>query len=133
MDKVFIVYVTYISTTPERVWQALMDPEMTKDYWVRHRNASDWNVGSAWQHQDYDDPRIVDIVGTVVESAPPKRLVVTWAFPADVADKTKHSRVTYEIEPFMGAVRLTVTHDDLEPIRRCCMASRKGGRSLSRA
>jgi uncharacterized protein YndB with AHSA1/START domain len=114
MTKPTFVYVTYISTTPEKVWNALTDGEMTKQYWVRHRNASDWKVGSTWQHQDYDDPAIVDIVGTVVESTPPRRLVITWAFPADAADKTKHSRVTFEIEPSMDAVRLTVTHDELD-------------------
>ena len=109
------VYVTYISTTPEKVWQALTDGEMTKQYWVRHKNASDWKVGSTWKHQDYDNPSLVDIVGTVVESAPPRRLVVTWAFPADAANREKQSRVTYEIEPYMDAVRLIVTHDELEP------------------
>ena len=109
------VYVTYISTTPEKVWHALTDGEMTKQYWVRHKNASDWKVGSTWKHQDYDNPSLVDIVGTVVESAPPRRLVVTWAFPADAANREKQSRVTYEIEPYMDAVRLIVTHDELEP------------------
>lgn len=113
--KPAFVYVTYISTTPEKVWQALTDGELTKQYWVRHRNASDWKVGSTWKHQDYDDPSIVDIVGTVVESTPPRRLVITWAFPADEANPAKHSRVTFDIEPFMDAVRLTVTHDELEP------------------
>ncbi len=53
-------------------------------------------------------------VGKVVESVPPRRLVLTWAAPADVANEAKHSRVTFEIEPFMDAVRLTVTHDELD-------------------
>ena len=66
------VYVTYIASTPEKVWDALTNGEATKDYWWRHRNASDWKVGSEWRHEDYDNPRMVDIVGTVVESAGPK-------------------------------------------------------------
>jgi uncharacterized protein YndB with AHSA1/START domain len=109
------VYVTYIASTPEKVWNALIDPEMTKEYWCQHRNVSDWKAGSAWKHQDYEDPSRVDIVGTVIESTPPRRLVVTWAFPADAEIAEKRSRVTYDIEPYLDAVRLTLTHDDLEP------------------
>jgi uncharacterized protein YndB with AHSA1/START domain len=127
VSKPRFVYVTYISTTPQKLWNALVDPEMTKQYWARHRNASDWKPGSAWQHQDYDDPSLVDIVGQVVESVPPKRLVLTWAVPADAGNPAKHSRVTFEIEPSLpsfgggkinatlDAVRLTVTHEELEP------------------
>lgn len=105
------VYVAYIDTTPESLWNALTDAEMTKQYWARHRNASDWIAGSTWEHRDYDDAAIVHIVGEVVENTPPRRLVLTWGFPAD----EKRSRVSFEIEPFMDAVRLTVTHDGLEP------------------
>ena len=109
------VYVTYIASTPEKVWDALTNGEATKDYWWRHRNASDWKVGSEWRHEDYDNPRTVDIVGTVVESMRPTRLVVTWADPADASDPAKRSRVTYRIERYEDVVRLTVTHEDLEP------------------
>ncbi len=127
VNKPKFVYVTYISTTPEKLWNALIDPEMTKQYWARHRNTSDWKPGSTWQHQDYDDAGSVDIVGKVVESVPPKRLVLTWAVPADAGNPAKHSRVTFEIEPSLpsfggakinatlDAVRLTVTHEELEP------------------
>ncbi len=115
MNKPKFVYVTYINTTPEKLWNALTDGEMTKQYWWRHRNASDWKPGSTWRHEDYDDSKAVDIVGKVVESQPPQRLVVTWALPADAQNEAKHSRVTFEIEPYMEAVRLTVTHDELEP------------------
>jgi len=114
MNKPQFVYVTYINTTPEKLWNALVDGEITKQYWWRHRNASDWKPGSGWRHEDYDDPKLVDIVGKVVESKPPRRLVLTWAFPADVQNEAKHTRVTFEIEPYMEAVRLTVAHEDLE-------------------
>lgn len=115
MDKPEFVYVTYISTTPEKLWNALVDGEMTRQYWFRRRNASDWKPGSKWEHQDYDNPATVDIAGKVVESDPPRRLVITWALPADAAAEEKHSRVTFEIEPFQDTVRLQVTHDRLEP------------------
>jgi uncharacterized protein YndB with AHSA1/START domain len=61
------------------------------------------------------DARTIDIVGKVVESTPPRRLVLTWARPNDAEDESKHSRVTFDIEPYGDSlVRLTVTHDDLE-------------------
>jgi uncharacterized protein YndB with AHSA1/START domain len=115
MDKPSFVYVIYIATTPEKLWDALMDPEMTTQFWGRHRNVSDWKVGSKWEHQDYDNPATVDLVGKVIVCDPPRRLVLTWADPADAADEAKHSRVTFDIEPAYDSVRLTVTHDLLEP------------------
>ena len=55
------------------------------------------------------------MVGKVVESTPPRRLVMTWARPKEAGDNSKHSRVTFDIEPQGdGLVRLTVTHEDLE-------------------
>src|SRR5262249_52659601 len=70
---------------------------------------------SKWEHQDYDNPNTVDIAGKVIESTPPNHLVLTWAFPADLGVPEKTSRVTFRIEPYMDIVRLTVTHDELEP------------------
>ena len=114
MDKQKFVYVTYIQTTPEKVWDALMNPELTKQYWFGHHNASDWKVGSSWKHQMYDDPAVVHIVGKVLESEAPRRLVVSWASPDNEGNEAKTSRVTYEIEKFDKNVKLTVTHEDLD-------------------
>jgi uncharacterized protein YndB with AHSA1/START domain len=122
MTKPSFVYVTYIATTPEKVWRALVDTDVTREYWTglsadcsAHVNVSDWSPGSQWEHQRLDDARTVDIVGEVVESIPPHRLVVTWARPKDAEDASKHSRVAFDIEPHgKGLVRLTVTHEDLE-------------------
>jgi uncharacterized protein YndB with AHSA1/START domain len=105
------VYVTYISTTPENVWNALIDGEMTRDYWGFHKNVSDWKPGSAWSHRDYETD-VADVVGEVVESDPPRKLVLTWESARAAGNP---SRVTFQIEPYMGAVRLTVIHEDLEP------------------
>lgn len=115
MRKPDFVYVIYIQTTPEKLWNALIDPEMTKDYWWRHRNRSDWKPGSAWSHENYDDSTSVDIVGTVIESKPPERLVLTWANPAKASDPSKVSRVTFDIVRLPHEVRLTVTHDETYP------------------
>lgn len=130
MSKPQFVYVTYISTTAEKLWNALQDGEMTKRYWGHRRNASDWQPGSSWQHRDYDDASLVDIVGKVVESKPPQRLVLTWALPADAANEARHSRVTFEIKPLADAVRLTT---NWSPARRCCAASPTAGPWCCRA
>lgn len=113
MSKPQFVYTIYIQTTPEKVWEALKNPEMTREFWGRRRNASDWNEGAAWRHEDYDDPADVAVIGTILESKPPHRLVLTWAHPAEAGNPDKVSHVAFAIEEFMGAVRLTVTHTDL--------------------
>lgn len=115
MRKPDFVYVIYIQTTPETLWNALIDPEMTREYWWHHRNRSDWKPGSTWSHENYDDPTAVDIVGTVIESDPPHRLVLTWANPAKASDPSKVSRVTFDIQALPHEVRLTVTHDETYP------------------
>lgn len=114
------VYVTYIATTPEKVWRAVVDPEVTRQYWLggsgpAHVNVSDWKPGSKWEHQRADDTQTVDIVGKVVESKPPRRLVLSWARPKEAKDDSKHSRVTFDIEPQAdGVIRLTITHKELD-------------------
>ncbi|HEY3356105.1 MAG TPA: SRPBCC family protein [Polyangia bacterium] len=114
MEKPEFVYVTYIAATPEKVWNALIDPKMTARYW-QHENVSDWRPGSRWEHRSAEADRTLRLVGRIVESAAPRRLVLTWAFPDDEAHEEKHSRVTFDLEPYRDVVRLTVTHDRLEP------------------
>ena len=105
------VYVTYIVSTPEKVFEAITRPEIAQRYWA-HGNVSDWRPGSRWEHVARDGS--VKIAGTVIEATPPKRLVISWASPEAFADPAKHSRVTFEITPFPDMVRLRVTHDELE-------------------
>jgi len=114
MEKPQFVYVTYIATSAEKLWNALVDPTATAQYW-QHKNLSDWKPGSRWEHRACDDKGTLRLVGKVLESSPPRRLVLTWASPADATREEKHSRVTFEIEPIGDVVRLTVTHDHLEP------------------
>ena len=107
--KSTFVYVTWIRSTRERVFKALTDKEMTRQYWA-HDNVSDWKPGSTWQHVRSANGN-VDVVGEVVATDPPQRLVVSWASPEN---RAAVSRVTFELEAIGDMVKLTVTHEDLE-------------------
>lgn len=112
-DTTSFVYVTYIRATPEKVFEAITRPDIARRYWA-FENVSDWQAGSKWEHVR-SDTRSVELVGTVIEHAPPRRLVITWANASQADDPAKHSRVSFDIVPFDGMVQLTVTHDELEP------------------
>jgi uncharacterized protein YndB with AHSA1/START domain len=113
VSKQRFVYAIYIKSTPEAVFHALTDGPTTREYWF-HENTSDWKPGSAWEHRRLDGSA-ADVVGKVLESKPSHRLVMTWALPADKGNPEKYSRVTFELEKVASAVKLTVTHDDLDP------------------
>ena len=113
MAKSKFTYETYIATTAEALWKALLDGEFTRQYWG-HENVSDWRPGSEWEHQRADATRAVVVLGEVVAASAPNRLVITWADPGDRGKKERHSRVTFNIETVGDMVRLTVTHEDLE-------------------
>jgi uncharacterized protein YndB with AHSA1/START domain/DNA-binding transcriptional ArsR family regulator len=110
-DRPYYVYVTYIESSPERVWQALTDAELTARYWG-HSNVSDWTPGASFEHVRVDGSGVADVVGKVLESLPPRRLSVTFDSPGAPA-RDGPSRVTFDIEPFHEIVRLTVTHENL--------------------
>ncbi|HEU5076160.1 MAG TPA: SRPBCC family protein [Polyangiaceae bacterium] len=112
-EKTSFVYVTYIRSTPEKVFEAITKPEIARRYWG-HENVSDWKPGSAWEHVRANDQRTVELVGKVVEVARPTRLVITWANASQAADPASYTRVSFDIAEYDGMVRLTVTHDDLE-------------------
>lgn len=107
------VYVTYINSTPEQVFESITKPEIARRYWG-HENVSDWKPGSRWEHVKTNDARTVELVGKVIEHTPPKRLVITWANESQQNDPTKTSRVTFDLVPYDTMVKLTVTHEDLE-------------------
>jgi uncharacterized protein YndB with AHSA1/START domain len=103
------VYVTFIRTTPEKVWTALTSPEFVKQYWFGMHQESDWKPGSSWR-MVFEDGRVAD-AGEVLESDPPRRLVLKWRneFKPELAAEG-FSRCVYEIEPVDGATKLTITH-----------------------
>lgn len=103
------VYVTYIRASAEQVWHALTDADLTARYWG-HANVSDWQPGSTWEHRRVDGSGAVDVVGKVLETQPPTRLVITFGEPEK---ESGVSTVTFLLEPDQDIVRLTVTHEDL--------------------
>ena len=111
-DKPHFVYVTYIQSTPEKVWQALTDADLTAQYWG-HSNVSDWQPGSAWEHVRTDGSGISDAGGKVLSAEPPRRLIVTFEDPTAEVPPNGPSTVTFDIEPWQDIVRLTVTQENL--------------------
>ncbi len=112
-DRTRFVYVTFIVSTPEKVFEAITSADISSRYWG-HANVSDWQPGSRWEHVRNDATGTVNIVGRVIEHSPPTRLVLGWAGRDDEDKPTTWSRVTFDIVPYEGGmVKLTVTHDDL--------------------
>jgi uncharacterized protein YndB with AHSA1/START domain len=113
MGKSEFVYVTYIATTPERLWAALTQGEFTKKYWYGRRIESQWSVGSPVAFFDGDSRTLTDS-GVVLEADPPRRLVYTFRTEFDAQARAQgYSRVSFTIEPHEGMVKLTLVHDEL--------------------
>jgi uncharacterized protein YndB with AHSA1/START domain len=103
------VYVTFIRTTPEKLWLALTDPEFMKQYWFGMHCESDYKTGSPWKLV-FTDGRVAD-AGEILESTPPNRLVIKWRNEWKPEMKEEGaSRCVFEIEAMEGAVKLTITH-----------------------
>ena len=108
------VYVTYIATTPEKLWAALTSSEFTRQYFLNRTVESDWSTGLPWLLRMPDGR--VDVKGEVRESDPPRKLVVTWNVDW-IAEELPEAIVSYEIEPVGGGVvRLTMTEAHPTPI-----------------
>ena len=110
MEKVFEIY---IKTTPERLWEAITDPELRAKYSFGVGVQSDWKQGSGYEGKHLASGlRISE--GENLEVDPPRRLVQSFtALWSDEVKAEGTSRVTWEIEPIADSCRLTVTHDQL--------------------
>jgi uncharacterized protein YndB with AHSA1/START domain len=109
MAKSTFVYVTYIRTTPEKLWSALIDVECMKQYWFGVHCESQWTAGSSWK-MVYPDGRNTDS-GEIVEAEPPRRLVIRWQHQNNSELKAEgESHCTMELEPSGPAVKLSITH-----------------------
>jgi len=104
------VYVTYIRTTPEILWDHLTKAEFTRVYWHGVSAESDWKPGSSWNLR-FEDGRVAD-TGEVVEVDRPRRLVIKWRNEFMPELKAEgYSRATFELEAVAQMVKLTVTHE----------------------
>ena len=109
MARSTFVYVSYIRTTPEKLWSALTDPEFMKQYWFGTHCESKWKAGSPWK-MVHADGRITDS-GEIVEAQPPRRLVIRWKHENNPELKAEgDSLCTMELEPSGPAVKLSITH-----------------------
>jgi uncharacterized protein YndB with AHSA1/START domain len=115
MARSTFVYVTYIRTTPEKLWSALTDGEFMEQYWFGMRCESEWKAGSSWKLRT-GDGQVFD-TGEIVEAEPLRRLVIRWKHqnkPELTAEG--ESLCTMELEPSATAVKLCITHTiDREP------------------
>jgi uncharacterized protein YndB with AHSA1/START domain len=103
------VYVTYIRTTPQRLWDALIDPEFVKQYFFGVTFDTDWKVGSPWR-MVHSDGQVTD-AGEIVALDPPSKLELTWRSemrPDMTAEG--YGRCRMEVEASGDAAKLTVTH-----------------------
>jgi uncharacterized protein YndB with AHSA1/START domain len=112
MSKPTFVYVTYISSTPEKVWVALTKAVMSEKYWFGYRVEASGKAGdrmtaiSPAGKQAHDDP--------IIESDPPRRLVYGWKPLYKDMDDERPSRVTFELEALKGQTKLTLVHDEFD-------------------
>jgi uncharacterized protein YndB with AHSA1/START domain len=107
------VYEIYIKTSPERLWQAITDPEIRAKYNFGARQTSDWTPGSRYE-MGVPGGELQLGEGVNLEVDPPHRLVQSFvALWSDEAKAEGTSRVTWEIEPVGDSCRLTLTHDQL--------------------
>jgi len=110
MKKDQFIYVTYIRTTPEKLWKALIEPEFTRQFWCNTTQESEWKPGASWKIL-MPDERVADS-GEVVEIEPNRRLVLKWRNEFRPELKAEgYSRMTYELEKEGNSVKLTVIHE----------------------
>lgn len=108
------VYATYIRTTPEKLWRALLDPEFTRRYWCETRQESQWKPGASWRIL-IPDGSAID-TGEILEIEPQKKLVLTWRHEGSPELKAEgYSRLTYELEAVGESVKLTIIHEIDKP------------------
>jgi uncharacterized protein YndB with AHSA1/START domain len=111
-DRPKFVYVVYIASTAEKVWQTLTDPSVTEKYWFGFRVAAN---GKAGEQMTATDPKgKVVHRDPIIESDPPRRLIYAWQPLYKDLQGERPSRVTFELTALKGQTRLTVTHDEFD-------------------
>ena len=123
MSKPEFVYVTYIETTPEKLWDALTKSEFSERYWWGTKVLSNWKVGSPFA---LEWRGTVTDTGVIVEADPPRRLCYTWSNASEEFRNERPSRVTFVLEPYGKLVKLTLTHEDFEQDSKMLQGISKG-------
>ncbi len=109
MARSQFVYVTYIRTTPEKLWSALTDAQFMKQYWFGTHAESQWTAGAAWKLIS-PEGQILD-AGEIVEAVPPRRLVIRWQHQSKPELKAEGASLCMmDLEPVETIVKLTITH-----------------------
>ncbi|OAF17608.1 SRPBCC family protein [Bradyrhizobium neotropicale] len=109
MSKPEFVYVTYIETTPEKLWEALTNSEFTRRYWFDTEVESDWKVGSPFA---LVMKGVTTDTGEILEADQPRRL--SYTFKHEVNEDMRNerpTRVVFTLEPWGNLVKLSVTHE----------------------
>ncbi len=129
MSKSLFVYVTYIRSTPEKLWRALTEPEFTRQFWCDTWQDCGWTPGASWKLM-IPDGRVGDS-GEVLEIEPNKRLVLSWRneFMPELREEG-YSRMTYLLEQQGDMVKLTLTHEMERPQSQLIDAVSNGWPSL---
>jgi uncharacterized protein YndB with AHSA1/START domain len=108
-DESAFVYVTFIRTTPERLWSALTSADFMKEYWFGVHIKTEWKVGAEWQML-FPDGRVAD-TGEILELDQPRRMVLKWRNEFRPELKAEgYARCVIELEPVSDAVKLTIRH-----------------------
>jgi len=103
------VYVTFIRTTPEKLWSKLTDASQMREYWFGMEFKTEWKKGAEWK-MVFPDGRVAD-TGQILELERPKRIQLKWRNEFRPELKAEgFSLCTIELEPVGATVRLTVTH-----------------------
>ena len=119
------VYVTFIRTTPEKLWEALTDPRFIRQYWFDTTVECSWKKGSPWK-MTRPDGSLTD-TGEILEIDPPRRMVIRWQNEWKPELKAEGpSRCTIELEPVDKSVKLTITHENDRPESRLIKAGSGG-------
>ncbi|WP_419879189.1 SRPBCC family protein [Brevibacillus centrosporus] len=110
MDNSTFVYVTYIATTPEKLWEALTNSDFTEKYFFGSKIQSDWKVGSEITYSR--DGKVSDY-GKILTCEPHRVLSFTWTYTTDTAVREEPTVVTFELKQMDSAVKLTLKHEKL--------------------
>jgi uncharacterized protein YndB with AHSA1/START domain len=103
------VYVTYVKTSPDRLWESLIDPDFVAQYWLGNRPEADWRLGGSWKLL-FPDGRIAD-QGEIIAFEPAKRLGIRWRNEWKPEFNAEgYSVCMMELEPVGDGVKLSVTH-----------------------